>query len=117
MLQTDGLKILVSRGDTGSITVTFTGEDIPSDGTVAKVALQKTLDSEEPIWVKFLAVSSGRVTIPFFIKDTDYQRGLYFWCLRLLYENGDVYTPMDKPQEFRILAVAGDSTGGDGNGG
>ena len=116
MLQTDGLKISITRGDTGSITVTFTGQDIPPDGTVAKVAIQKTYDSEEPLWEKLLAVSSGRVTIPFFTQDTDYTRGLYYWCLRLLYANGDVYTPMEKPQEFRILAVAGDASGGDDNG-
>ena len=65
---------------------------------------------------KLLTVSSGRVTIPFFTQDTDYTRGLYYWCLRLLYANGDVYTPMEKPQEFRILAVAGDASGGDDNG-
>ena len=116
MLQTDGLKISINRGDTGSITVTFTGQDAPPDGTIAKVALQKTFDSEEPLWEKLLTILSGRVTIPFFTEDTDYSRGLYYWCLRLLYANGDVYTPMEKPQEFHILPVGGDATGGGGSG-
>ena len=56
------------------------------------------------------------MTIPFTTEDTDYPRGLYYWCLRLLYQNGDVYTPMESPQEFRILAVIGDATDGDQDG-
>lgn len=116
MLTVDGLKISVSRGDTGSITVTFTGEDTPPDGTIAKVALQKAVNSESPLWEKLLTIDSGRVTIPLFSNDTDYLSGLYCWCLRLLYENGDVYTPMVKPQDFRILPVAGSADGGDTDG-
>lgn len=115
MLDVKGLKILLSRGDTGTITITFTGQDTPPDGTIALVTLQKTLDSEEPIWEKELAIVSGRVTIPFFSGDTvNLSRGTYCWCLRLLYENGDVYTPMDKPQEFEILPANGEP--GDRNG-
>lgn len=108
MLEVNGLKISVSRGDTGSITVTFTGQDTPPDGTIALVVLQKTLDSEKQIWEKELAVASGHVTIPFYTEDTNLTRGMYCWCLRLLYVNGDVYTPMEKPQEFEILPANGE---------
>ena len=110
------IKILVSRGDTGSITVTFTGNDTPPDGTVAKVSLQKIIDSPEVLWEKLLTVNSGRTTIPFLTRDTDYPRGKYFWCLRLAYANGDVYTPMEKPQEFEILPASGGASGGDDSG-
>lgn len=116
MLILDGLKIFINRGDTGGITITFTGEDIPDDNTLAKVALQKTLDSEEPIWEKLLPVVNGQTTIGFQTEDTDLPYGKYFWCLRLLYANGDVYTPMKRPQEFNVLAVVGDATGGDDHG-
>lgn len=114
MLEVNGLKISVSRGDTGSVTVTFTGQDTPPDGTIALVVLQKTMDCPEPIWEKRLTVLNGRVTIPFFSGDTNFLRGMYCWCLRLLYENGDVYTPMEKPQAFEILAASGEP--GDPNG-
>lgn len=115
MLIVDGLKISISRGDTGSITVTFTGQDTPADGTVAQVTLQKTMDGDGPIWEKRLDVASGRVTIPFLSEDTvDLSRGRYCWCLRLLYENGDVYTPMDKPQVFEILPANGEPGDPDG---
>ena len=115
MLNVDGLKISISRGDTGTITITFTGQDTPPNGTIALVTLQKTMDSEGPIWEKRLEISGGRVTIPFYSADTvELSRGKYCWCLRLLYENGDVYTPMDKPQEFEILPASGEP--GDPNG-
>lgn len=108
MLEVNGLKISVSRGDTGSVTVHFTGEDIPPDGTVAMVTLQKTLDSGEPLWAKKIPVTDGAVGIPFYTQDTNYTRGAYLWCLRLLYENGDVYTPMKRPQDFEILPANGE---------
>lgn len=115
MLNVEGLKISISRGDTGSITVTFTGQDTPPDGTIAQVTLQKTIDSEDQIWEKRLTVSSGRVTIPFYTEDTNLTRGKYCWCLRLLYANGDVYTPMEEPQVFIILAANGEPGDGDGD--
>lgn len=115
MLETDGMKISISRGDTGSITVTFTGQDTPADGTIALITMQKTMDSEEPIWEKRLSIAGGRVTIPFYSADTvNLSRGKYCWCLRLLYENGDVYTPMETPQPFEVLPANGEP--GDGGG-
>lgn len=115
MLIVDGLKISISRGDTGSITITFTGQDVPEDGTVAQVSLYKSPDTDA-LWVKELTVESGRVTIPFLTEDSDYARGQYYWCLRLLYANGDIYTPMEKPQEFIILPSGTHATGGDTDG-
>ena len=115
MLEVNGLKISISRGDTGSITVTFTGEDAPADGTIAQVELMRTMDSPDPLWVKQLEVVNSMVTIPFTAADSDYPRGMYCWILRLLYANGDRWTPMEKPQEFRILP-AGTGAGGDGGG-
>lgn len=113
MLNTDNLKISISRGDTGTITITFTGQDAPPDGTVALVTLQKTLDSEETIWEKRIQVENSRVTIMLLHDDTNHTRGKYLWCLRLLYANGDIYTPMEAPQTFEILAANGEP--GDGN--
>lgn len=109
MLELDELKISIHQGDTGTIGVTFTGNDIPEDGTIAKVSMQKTLDSEEPLWSKYLEIEDGSVTIPLFTEDSDYAYGTYFWCLRLLYADGDVYTPM-KPQKFVILPAVGDAS-------
>ena len=114
MLIVEGLKISISRGDTGTITVTFTGQDVPPDGTIAQVCMQQTQDSEEPLWEKNLTVSSGRVTIPLMKENSEYPRGKYVWVLRLLYANGDRYTPMEKPQEFVILPAGAGSGDADG---
>lgn len=116
MLEVNGLKISINRGDTGSITLTFTGQDVPEDGTKVKFVLQKTLDSEEPVWEKIITIVNAIAVISFETEDTDYPRGDYIWCLRLLYANGDVWTPMEKPQQFTILPVAGDASGGDVDG-
>lgn len=116
MIEVDGLKISINRGDTGSITVTFTGEDVPETGTRVKFGLQKTLDSEEPIWEKIVQVDSGRITIPFYREDTDHARGDYLWYVKILYGNGDVYTPMKKPLPFVILPGGVETPGGDDGG-
>ena len=118
MIELDGLKIYANRGDTGSFTVTFTGQDVPPDGTIARIGLRKTLDSEDVLWVKDIEVSSGRVSVPLFQADTDLPRGKYYWVLRLGYANGDVYTPM-QPAEFHIWPDGVPfpwQTGGGGNG-
>ena len=114
MLDLKGLNIFVSKGDTGNITVTFTGEDTPPDNTIALVTVKKTADREEHIWEKELTVTNARVVIPLRTVDTDLAYGRYYWDLRLLYDNGDVYTPM-KPAEFRVVETIGDVEGGEGS--
>ena len=42
MLDVNNLNILISRGDTGSITITLQGDDVPDDTTEALFVLQKT---------------------------------------------------------------------------
>lgn len=115
MIEVDGLKISASQGDTGSVTITFTGQDVPPDGTRFRMTLKKTIDSEAPVWEKTIAISGGRVTIPFYEQDTNLGRGQYFWIPRLLYENGDRWTPVEELPEFIILpsdGKAGDTDGG-----
>ena len=116
MLEVNGLKIFISRGDTGSVTVTFTGTDVPDDTVTALVILQKT-DRSESIWEKRLPINSAQVVIPFRSIDTrERAHGEYRWILRLLYENGDVYTPMDEYEKFIILPAGGNIAGGDESG-
>jgi len=114
MLSVDGLKIYISRGDTGSINVTFTGADAPDDTVVALVVLQKAGYSSESIWEKRIPVSNAQIVIPFYIEDTNnLAYGEYAWILRLLYEDGSVYTPMERYEKFIIQPAGGDITGGD----
>ena len=113
MIEARGLKLYVSRGDTGSVTITFEGEDTPDDTVIALMVLQRTRDSDS-IWEKRIPVSEGKVVIPFRSIDTkDLLYGEYAWILRLLYENGDVYTPMEDFAKFIVLPAGGDIDGGD----
>ena len=120
MLDVNNLNILISRGDTGSITITLQGDDVPDDTTEALFVLQRTNDSETPIWEKRLAVHDGQVVVPFETADTiGLIRGEYRWILRLLYEDGSVYTPMEQFAKFTVLAANGSivsesESGGDG---
>lgn len=114
MLDVKGLKIWLSRGDTGSVTVTFTGTDVPDDTVTALIVFQRGETSEESIWEKRIRVSSAQVVIPFATYDTnDLAPGKYKWILRLLYEDGSVYTPMEKYEDFTVCPAGGDITGGD----
>lgn len=113
MIEAKGLRLYVSRGDTGSVTVTFEGEDTPDNSVIALIVLARTRDSDS-IWEKRLHVTDGQVVIPFRSEDTkDLLYGEYAWILRLLYENGDVYTPMEDYAKFTILPAGGDIDGGD----
>ena len=107
MLNLDGLNIEVTRGDTGSIRVSFIGEDIPEDGTIALVTVKKAADTEE-IWRKEIQVENGSCLIPLTAESTMLDFGQYRWDLRLLYEDGSVYTPM-APAKYTISPVIGDA--------
>ena len=108
MLNLDGLNIEVTRGDTGSIRITFIGEDIPEDGTIALVTVKKAADTEE-IWSKRIEVENGGCVIPLTQESTTLDYGQYRWDLRLIYEDGAVYTPMP-PAKYTITTVIGDAS-------
>ena len=110
VLETEKLKISISKGDTGTITLTFTGEDVPDDTVTALVTLRENVDSPEFIWEKRLPISEGVCTVSLGIDDTNLPYGKYAWDVRLLYETGEIYTPM-RPAEFRIVEVVGEPDG------
>ena len=104
MLTINGFQITVSRGDTGSVTLNFSG-DAPADGVTAVVTLKQKVEAAAPVWEKRLTILGGGVTFELTRQDTDHAPGVYFWDVRLV--NGDsVLTPLT-PQPFRILEVVG----------
>ena len=109
MLNIDGDKIAVSRGDTGVFTVTFTGQDAPEDNCTVLVSLKKTKDAEEMIWEKRLAVSNHMITVTLTSDDTNQDYGQYWWDLRIKFRDGTIYTPM-MPASFKVLEVIGDAS-------
>ena len=107
MMNVDGQKIEISRGDTGAFTITFTGEDKPEDGCIAEISLKKTKTSETLIWEKKITVENDQVSVTLIQPDTDLPFGQYWWDVRIIFRDGTVYTPME-PASFKILEVIGD---------
>lgn len=107
MMNVTGRDIEITKGDTGAFTITFTGDDKPSDGCTVEVSLKKTQTSDTPIWEKKLTVSNDAIYVILNQADTDQPFGQYWWDARILFQDGTVYTPM-KPASFKVLEVIGD---------
>ena len=107
MMNVDGQKIEITRGDTGAFTITFTGDDKPEDGCIVEVSLKKTKDSTAPVWEKKLTVADSAISVTLLPQDTNLPFGQYWWDARILFMDGTVYTPM-LPASFKVLEVIGD---------
>ena len=108
MMELNGLNIEISKGDTGSIRVTFTGQDVPEDGTIALVSVKSCANEEEPIWEKRIPVANAGCVIQLLHEDTSLPFGIYKWDLRLIYNDGGIYTPM-KPAKFIVVERVGNA--------
>lgn len=108
MLNINGTRIEITRGDTGQFTITFTGDDKPADGSTILVSLKKTKTSDDLIWEKRYAVANDTVTVTLTGADTNLPFGQYWWDARIIFRDGTVYTPM-APASFRVLEVIGDA--------
>lgn len=106
MIEIDGDKIGVTKGDTGQFTISFTGTDAPTANDTILVSLKKTKTSENVLWEKRLRVNNSSVLVTLTQEDTNHPFGQYYWDARILYRDGTVYTPMD-PASFKILEVVG----------
>ena len=106
MFSVSGTDVTISRGDTGTLTITLTG-DVPADNTVALITVRKDVNKTDFEWEKHLAVNDGTIVVPLSSEDTDLPWHDYCWDLRLLYENGDIFTPFP-PALFRVCEVVGD---------
>lgn len=105
MININGHGISISRGDTGDITMNFTGT-VPEDDTVAVITLKKSPKAQQTIWEKRINVSNGSVVLELGSEDTNLIPNTYFWDMRLLMSGERVYTPI-KPAPFQILEVIG----------
>lgn len=106
MFTVSGRDITISRGDTGTLTVTLTG-DVPDDNTVALVTVRRDVNKTDTVWEKRINILDGAIVIPLTTADTDIPWFDYVWDIRLLYQNGDIYTPFE-PALFRVCEVVGD---------
>ena len=109
MIRIKGRRILITRGDCQPFTITFTGTDVPPDGTVVLFTVKKTSNRQDTVIEKRLELSNGKVQILLKNEDTkDLPFGSYEWDIRLpdLYGENEPYTPMD-PAPFEVERVIG----------
>jgi len=104
----EGTKIEITKGDWGVFTITFTGDDVPADGTTIRVSLKKNPAMEDAIWEKDLLASDGAVTVVMRTEDTNIAPGGYYWDVRIFYGDGYVCTPIE-PSQFVVRKVVGNA--------
>lgn len=109
MIDINGMSITVSRGDCSPFTITFTGDDVPEDGTEVLFTVKKTSKHATPLIEKRIPIVEGMITVELNNADTkDIPFGEYEWDIRLpdLFGKNEPYTPI-APQPFVIAKVIG----------
>lgn len=106
MLDIRGLDIYISRGDTETLVVDFEC-DVPPDNTQVIMTLKRYPNNSNALWVKNAVVKNGSFTVRFSSSDTNFTPSIYKYDIKLVYEDGEIYTPM-LPADFHILEVVGD---------
>lgn len=109
MISIKGKRISISRGDCQPFTITFTGTDVPPDGTAVLFTVKKTSSHQEAVIEKKVFLHESKIEIQLRNADTkDLPFGSYEWDVRIpdLYGESEPYTPME-PAPFEIVKVIG----------
>ena len=107
MLEAKGRTILVHRGDAGSFTITFTGNDKPDDGVAVLFSIKRAkAKNAQVIMSRELTVEDSAVEVDLTREDTAIAEGTYFWDVCILWTDRP-WTPMD-PEPLIIKEVTHD---------
>ena len=109
MIDITGCCISITRGDCQPFTITFTGDDVPEEGTEVLFTVKKSSGYHEPVIEKRIPIHDSMITVEIFNADTkNLPFGNYEWDIRFpnLYGEKEPYTPID-PQPFVIARVIG----------
>ena len=117
MFRIDGYAISLTRGDTATLEITFTG-DAPTANDQVITALKKNANRKSAIWEKTIPRQpTGEYLLDIASEDTeDLQPGDYWWDIRILYEDGQITTPFS-PAAFHVLEVVTNLPETEGDGG
>lgn len=112
MFTIDGKNIELTRGDSFSFTMTFTGRTLPV-GCTALFTVKKRVKDDTPVIEKTIAVSDNKAAVFLYPEDTaELSAGTYFWDMRVMIPNAEgsieVRTPMEYAS-FQLLEVVGDA--------
>ncbi len=109
MIAISGTKISITKGDCQPFTITFTGEDVPENGTKVLFTVKRSSSHPKPLIEKELSMQDAQVVIRIMNADTkELPFGRYEWDIRFpdYYGESEPYTPME-PAEFSVLKVIG----------
>lgn len=109
MISIDGQSITISRGDCQPFTITFTGDDVPKEGTEVLFTVKKNSGHLIPVIEKRIPIRDNTITVELLNADTkDLPFGDYEWDIRIpdLFGQNEPFTPID-PQPFVIAKVIG----------
>ena len=124
MFTVDGLNITITRGDTGTLEIVFTGDrPLAANRDTVIAALKKTASRKDAIWEKTLIETEtgtgesgaySKYELELESSDTEsLSFGAYCWDFRILYGDGQITTPFRKPAVFTVTEVATNLPGGD----
>lgn len=117
MFKLNGFDLTITRGDTASIEFTFTG-DAPSESDRVIAAMKPDKKKKDTLWEKTLErTADGKYVLRIESQDTeDLKFGNYWYDIRVLYEDGEIVTPME-PARFTVGEVVtnlpDDASGGE----
>lgn len=112
MNRINGYDIEVTKGDSLTLRLTFTGRDIPA-GTEGQFTVKKRPRDTEALVEKAVTVGTdGNVTLLLTPEDTSLSAGTYFWDMRVMVPGtegmpSEVITPMEYAA-FQVLDAIGD---------
>lgn len=109
MICIEGKRITITRGDCQPFTITFTGEDVPEEGTVVLFTVKKSSGYSDPVIEKRIPIHDSMIEVEIHNADTkNLPFGEYEWDIRIpdLYGENEPYTPIH-PQPFVIAKVIG----------
>lgn len=112
MYAIDGKNIELTRGDSFSFTMKFTGRTLPA-GCTALFTVKKKVKDETPVIEKTVTVEENKASVFLNPEDTaELSAGTYFWDMRVMIpgagDSKEVRTPMEYAS-FQLLEVIGDA--------
>ena len=104
MFSIDDFNISITRGDTATIEMVFSG-DVPDETDTVVMSLKRNTNTKEILWEKHGKCMDGKALFDIESKDTSKLAfGSYLWDIRIFYHDGQITTPF-KPKIFKVLEV------------
>lgn len=109
MYNIEGTSISVTRGDTLPLKCSLEGRTV-SPNTIATMTVKPSANSQDILYERSVTVVDNAFVMPFYPADTrDWPVKTYYWDIRLLDLDTNVYTPMEYG-DFTLLQNIGNGT-------